>query len=80
MTVSPVSEPNLTALQAIFKQRRAVSGMSYDALASRSGLTRGTLINLGTGRYRGDLRTWLLLSRAWEVTLDELMAPVWDET
>ncbi|MBC9957695.1 helix-turn-helix transcriptional regulator [Yimella sp. cx-51] len=52
--------------------------MSYDALASRSGLTRGTLINLGTGRYRGDLRTWLLLAKAWDVPLDDLLAPVWE--
>lgn len=80
MTVSPVSEPNLDRLQAIFRERRAVSGMSYDALASRSGLTRGTLINLGTGRFRGDLRTWLLLAKAWDLTLDELLAPVWETT
>lgn len=79
MTVSPVSEPNLDRLQAIFKAHRARSGMSYDQLASRSGLTRGTLINLGTGRYRGDLRTWLLLAKAWDLTLDELLAPVWEE-
>lgn len=52
--------------------------MSYDVLASRSGLTRGTLINLATGRYRGDLRTWLLLAKAWNTTLDELLAPVWE--
>lgn len=79
MTLQPVPEPNLAALQGIFKDRRARSGLSYDQLANRSGLTRGTLINLGTGRFRGDLRTWLLLARAWEISLDELLAPVWED-
>lgn len=78
MTVIPVPEPHLDRLQAIFKERRASSGMSYDVLANRTGLTRGTLMNLATGRYRGDLRTWLLLAKAWNTTLDELLAPVWE--
>lgn len=78
MSVIPIAEPNLERLQGIFKDHRARSGMSYDALANRTGLTRGTLMNIATGRYRGDMRTWLLLSRAWDVTLDELLAPVWD--
>lgn len=79
MTVIPVPEPHLERLQGIFKDHRARSGMSYDVLANRTGLTRGTLMNLATGRYRGDMRTWLLLARAWDLPLDELLAPVWDE-
>lgn len=78
MTLQPVPEPNLERLQRIFTERRAVSGLSFDQLANKTGLTRGTLINVAKGRYRGDLRTWLLLSRAWEVSLDELLAPVWE--
>lgn len=78
MTLQPVPEPNLAALQGIFKDRRARSGLSYDQLANKTGLTRGTLINVAKGRYRGDLRTWLLLAQAWNTTLDELLAPVWE--
>ncbi|GAA1785574.1 hypothetical protein GCM10009811_08390 [Nostocoides veronense] len=70
-------EPDLSQLRAIFNDLRAKSGMSFDDLASASGLTRGTLLNISSGRYNGDLRTWLMLARAWGVSLDEVLAPVW---
>lgn len=62
----------------VFNTWRARSGQSFDQLASASGLTRGTLLNLSSGRFRGDLRTWLILARTWDVPLDELLAPVWE--
>lgn len=64
-------------LRAIFVRQRDASGLTIDELAARTGLARGTLLNLSAGRFRGDLRTWLLLSQAFEVSLDDLLAPVW---
>ena len=73
----PTPEPNLDALRAIFIDARERSGLTYDQLSERSGLSRQTLLNIASARYRGDLRTWLLLSRAFETPLDVLLAPVW---
>ena len=30
------------------------------------------------GRVHGDLRTWVILARVWDVSLDELIAPIWE--
>lgn len=78
VSIFPVPEPELDRLPAIFSERKTASGLSYDQLANRSGLTRTTLMNLAHGRYHGDLRTWLRLSKAWQISLDELLAPVWE--
>lgn len=74
----PTPEPNLDALRAIFIDARERSGLTYEQLSERSGLSRQTLLNLASGRYRGDLRTWLLLSRAFGTPLDTLLTPVWE--
>lgn len=34
---------------------------------------------MSRGKYNGDLRTWLMLSHAFNVGLDELLKPVWGE-
>lgn len=72
-------EPDLSRLPAIFRERRAVSGLSFDQLAERSGISRRTLINISTGKYRGDLKTWMILARTWGMTLDGLLASAWDD-
>lgn len=51
--------------------------MTYDELAEATGLSRRTLLNIGTGTYHGDLRTWLILAKTWEVPLDDLLSNVW---
>ena len=71
-------EPNLDAPRGAFDARRHETGLTYDELAERSGLSRQTLLNLARGKYRGDLRTWLLLARAFDTDLDALLAPVWE--
>lgn len=71
-------EPNLDALRGIFDARRHAAGWTYEELSERSGLSRQTLLNIASGKYRGDLRTWLLLARAFETDLDTLLAPVWE--
>lgn len=68
----------MTRLRVAFNARRHASGMSYDDLAGASGISRRTLINIGTGSTRGDIKTWLILARTFGVTLDDLLAPVWE--
>lgn len=72
-------EPDLTQLRAIFVRRRAEAGLTYDQLAERSGLSRQTLLNLAGGKVKGDLRTWMLLARAFGTDLDALLAPTWSD-
>jgi putative transcriptional regulator len=66
-------------MRATFNAHRLDSGMTYDELAEASGVSRRTLLNIGSGTYFGDLRTWLILARVWDVSLDELFAGVWRE-
>lgn len=74
---TPQPEPDLTRLRAIFVARRGGAQQTFEELAHASGLSRQTLLNISRGKYRGDLRTWLILARTWDVSLDELMGPVW---
>ncbi|MDR1513077.1 MAG: helix-turn-helix transcriptional regulator [Propionibacteriaceae bacterium] len=74
----PTAEPDLSRLRLIFNRRREDAGMTFEQLAEASGLSRQTLLNILAGRYLGDLRTWLKLSRAFGVGLDVLLAEVWE--
>lgn len=74
----PVDEPDLSQLRAIFVRQRDAAGLTYEELAERSGLSRQTLLNLASGKYHGDLRTWMLLARAFDTDLDSLLAPTWE--
>jgi len=60
-----------------FNRARHASSLTFDQLAERSGVSRQTLINLSQGRHYGDLRTWLKLSAAFGIGLDELVGSVW---
>lgn len=70
-------EPDMGRLRAVFTAQRKAHGQTFDELASTSGLSRQTLLNLSAGRYVGDLRTWAILARTWGMSLDELTAPIW---
>lgn len=72
-------EPDMSQLAAAFKVHKANSGMTYDQLAEATGLSRQTLLNIAAGRTYGDLRTWLILTRVWEISLDKLNPRVWGE-
>nr|WP_083803240.1 helix-turn-helix transcriptional regulator [Dermacoccus sp. Ellin185] len=76
----PSPEPDLSRLRDIFVTARAESGMTFEQLAEASGLHRQTLTNIARGAAKGDLRTWLMLARAFDATLDELLAPVWHDS
>lgn len=52
--------------------------MTFDQLADATGLARQTLLNLSAGRVYGDLRTWAILAKTWDVALDDLIAPIWE--
>jgi len=65
-------------LRQVFNVQRERSGMTYDDLAEASGISRRTLLHISSGKYVGDLRTWIVLARAWDVSLDDLLGPVWD--
>lgn len=65
-------------LRGVFKTQRSSRGQTFDQLAAASGLARQTLLNLSAGRFHGDLRTWAILAHTWEISLDELIAPIWE--
>lgn len=71
----PVPEPDLTQLRGILVAERARSGWTFEQLAEYSGVSRQTLLNISSGKYNGDLRTWIKLAAAFEVRLDDLLAP-----
>lgn len=71
-------DPDLDQLRFIISRARVKAGMTVEQLAEASGMSRQTVLNLGSGKYKGDLRTWLKVSRALGVSLDELLAPVWE--
>ena len=73
-------EPDLNRLADAFKAARAESGMTFDELAAASGLARQTLLNISAGRYYGEVQTWAILAKTWGVSLDDLIAPIWDES
>lgn len=72
-------EPDLTKLRAVFVAQRAARGWTYEELAERSGVSRQTLLNIASGKYVGDVRTWVKLARAFGVGLDELFSEVWEK-
>ncbi len=77
MSFSP--EPDLSQLKVIIGRERMRAGLTIEQLSEASGVSRQTILNLGSGKHHGDLRTWLKLSKALGVGLDELLAPVWSD-
>ena len=77
MSFSP--EPDLSQLKVIIGRERMRAGLTIEQLSEASGVSRQTILNLGSGKHHGDPRTWLKLSKALGVGLDELLAPVWSD-
>jgi transcriptional regulator with XRE-family HTH domain len=73
VTIFP-PDPNLTALRLELARLRGERGWTYDELASRSGLSRRTLIEVEQGRTIGSLKTWHALAHALDVSVDHLFA------
>ena len=68
----------MARLRQVFNDQRQRSKMTYDELAEASGISRRTLLHISSGKYVGDLRTWVVLAKVWGVPLDDLLGPVWD--
>ncbi len=51
--------------------------MTYEQLAELSGISRQTLLNISSGKYNGDLRTWLKLARSFNEEIGRLLSDVW---
>ncbi|MFG3371073.1 helix-turn-helix transcriptional regulator [Streptomyces sp. NPDC048156] len=73
MTTFP-PDPNLSALRLELARLRGERGWTYDELASRSGLSRRTLIEIEQGRTIGSLKTWHALAHTLDVPVDHLFA------
>ena len=59
-----LSEQDVSALQLEMSIRRAKSGLTYDALAKKSGVSRRTVISIETGSSRGSLDSWMRIYAA----------------
>ena len=71
-------DPDMDRLREVFRTQRQAHHQTFDQLEAASGLARQTLLNLSAGRYNGDLRTWAILARTWGISLDDLIAPIWE--
>jgi putative transcriptional regulator len=72
-----IPDPDLAQLRLIFNTYRHESGLTFEQLAEASGLSRQTLLNLSSGKYHGDIGTWLRLARVFNTDLGTLLADVW---
>ncbi len=63
-------------LREVFNAHRAASGLTFEQLAEASGVSRQTLLRLSAGQARGEVVTWMRLSIAFQVSMDELLGPV----
>lgn len=63
-------------LREVFNAARAASGLTFEQLAEASGVSRQTLLRLSAGQARGEVVTWMRLSIAFQVSMDELLGPV----
>ncbi len=85
---SLVPEPDIAALRLHLARLRHQRGLSYDELAARSGVGRSTIVYLETGASNrnptksatsGTVVTWYRLAQALEVSIGELLAPLYGE-
>jgi putative transcriptional regulator len=75
-----LNEQDISALRLEMSIGRAESGLTYDALAKKSGVSRRTVISIETGTSRGSLDTWMriynALDRDFGSFLQELKRPM----
>ncbi|RNG33529.1 helix-turn-helix domain-containing protein [Streptomyces botrytidirepellens] len=66
------SAPDLDALRVELVRQRRARGWTLDALASRSGVSRSSVVALEQGRSTGYITTWHALSHALDIPLGDL--------
>lgn len=54
-----LSEQNISALRLELSKKRSELGLTYDALAKKSSVSRRTVISIETGTSRGSLDSWM---------------------
>jgi putative transcriptional regulator len=60
-------------MRLAFSQRRKAQGLSYEAVAERSGIARRTVQRLENGEREGQLRTWFYLAQAVDLKIETLV-------
>jgi DNA-binding XRE family transcriptional regulator len=61
-----LTEQDISALRLEMSIKRAEHGLTYDALAHKSGVSRRTIISIETGSSRGSLDSWMRICSALE--------------
>lgn len=78
--ISPLSleleDAVATAVAKRVAARRKDMGLSFDALAARSGVSKGTLVQVEGGRANPSISTLCRLASALEVSVVDLIAPL----
>lgn len=69
----PSVEPELWRLARKLGELRRERGMTYEALAEASGLSRRGVIALERGERIGEVRTWYRVARALDVSFADFM-------
>lgn len=73
-----IPDPDWAQLRFVIARARERQRLTQEELSQRSGVSRQSILDIGSGKSRGSIETWLRLARALNVTVDELTAPVWD--
>jgi transcriptional regulator with XRE-family HTH domain len=65
--------PNFGALRSEFRRRRRDAGLTYDALAEKTGVSRRTLISIENGQSNGSVESWYRIAGALDIDMADLM-------
>lgn len=77
---APRRDPSLDAMRVAFARRRNELGLSFDAVAERSGLHRSSVIRLANGDRDGTIRAWAKLAWAVEMRFADLARVIDQDT
>ena len=70
------NEQDISALRLEMSVMRADQGLTYDALAKKSCVSRRTIISIETGTSRGSLDSWMRIFDALESDLGAVLQSV----
>lgn len=74
MPIPPLPvDPEIERLAARMRQLRAVSGLTYEQLAERTGMSRRGVIAYEQGDTNGTLRHWYRIAHALKVPFSEFV-------
>ncbi|WP_420038432.1 helix-turn-helix transcriptional regulator [Leucobacter komagatae] len=73
-------DPDLSQLRFVLAKAREEQMLTQEELAARAGITRESVLNIGSGRSRGSIETWARLARALDIPLGDLISPIWSDS